>query len=386
MRLWYLSVESIIMCTVAKSDKNILLGGFLQMKKIIALVLALVLAFGLVACNNGGDQSSTASGSSTASTDGSSTASTGGDASGDLITVGFSQVGAESAWRTANTKSIQEALTEENGFELIFSDGQQKQEIQITALRSFIEQGVDYIAFSPTVESGWDDVLNEIKEADIPLILIDRTTDNPDESLYVTWMGSDFQTEGVRAGEWLVAYLEEQGLMDSEVVIAELQGTVGAAAANGRMAGFKSVVEKYDNLNVKYSQTGDFTTAKGQEVMEAFLKSDTANEIKVLFSHNDDMAIGAITAIEAAGRKPGEDICIISCDGGKAMFQNIVDGKANCVVECNPLLGEGLAETIKKLEAGEEVEKKTFSDEDVFDQNGLNGALKAADHINERQY
>lgn len=355
------------------------------MKKIIALVLALVLAFGLVACNNGGDTSSTASGSSTASD--ASTASTGGDdASGDLITVGFSQVGAESAWRTANTKSIQEALTEENGFELIFSDGQQKQEIQITALRSFIEQGVDYIAFSPTVESGWDDVLNEIKDADIPLILIDRTTDNPDESLYVTWMGSDFETEGVRAGEWMVAFLEEKGLMDGEVVIAELQGTVGAAAANGRMAGFKSVVEKYDNLNVKYSQTGDFTTAKGQEVMEAFLKSDTANEIKVLFSHNDDMAIGAVTAIEAAGRKPGEDIYIISCDGGKAVFQNIVDGKMNCVVECNPLLGPGLADTIKKLEAGETVEKKTFSEENIFDQDGLAGALKAADHINERQY
>lgn len=384
MRLWYLSVESIIMCTVAKSDKNILLGGFLQMKKIIALVLALVLAFGLVACNNGGDQSSTASGSSTASD--ASTASTGGDDSGDLITVGFSQVGAESAWRTANTKSIQEALTEENGFELIFSDGQQKQEIQITALRSFIEQGVDYIAFSPTVESGWDDVLNEIKEADIPLILVDRTTDNPDESLYVTWMGSDFHTEGVRAGEWVIAYLEDKGLMDGEVVIAELQGTVGAAAATDRMAGFKEVMDKYSNINIKYSQTGDFTTAKGQEVMEAFLKSDTANEIKVLFAHNDDMAIGAITAIEAAGRKSGEDICIISCDGGKAMFQNIVDGKANCVVECNPLLGEGLADVIKKLEAGEEVEKKTYSEEDIFDQNGLAGALKAADHINERAY
>ncbi len=384
MRLWYLSVESIIMCTVAKSDKNILLGGFLQMKKIIALVLALVLAFGLVACNNGGDQSSTASGSSTASD--ASTASTGGDDSGDLITVGFSQVGAESAWRTANTKSIQEALTEENGFNLIFSDGQQKQEIQITALRSFIEQGVDYIAFSPTVESGWDDVLNEIKEADIPLILVDRTTDNPDESLYVTWMGSNFHEEGVRAGEWVIAYLEDKGLMDGEVVIAELQGTVGAAAATDRMAGFKEVMDQYSNINIKYSQTGDFTTAKGQEVMEAFLKSDTANEIKVLFAHNDDMAIGAITAIEAAGRKPGEDICIISCDGGKAMFQNIVDGKANCVVECNPLLGEGLADVIKKLEAGEEVEKKTYSEEDIFDQNGLAGALKAADHINERAY
>lgn len=384
MRLWYLSVESIIMCTVAKSDKNILLGGFLQMKKIIALVLALVLAFGLVACNNGGDQSSTASGSSTASD--ASTASTGGDDSGDLITVGFSQVGAESAWRTANTKSIQEALTEENGFELIFSDGQQKQEIQITALRSFIEQGVDYIAFSPTVESGWDDVLNEIKEADIPLILVDRTTDNPDESLYVTWMGSNFHEEGVRAGEWVIAYLEDKGLMDGEVVIAELQGTVGAAAATDRMAGFKEVMDQHSNINIKYSQTGDFTTAKGQEVMEAFLKSDTANEIKVLYSHNDDMAIGAITAIEAAGRKPGEDICILSVDGGKAMFQNIVDGKANCVVECNPLLGEGLADVIKKLEAGEEVEKKTYSEEDIFDQNGLAGALKAADHINERAY
>ena len=199
-------------------------------------------------------------------------------------------------------------------------------------------------------------------------------------------MGSNFHEEGVRAGEWVIAYLEDKGLMDGEVVIAELQGTVGAAAATDRMAGFKEVMDQHSNINIKYSQTGDFTTAKGQEVMEAFLKSDTANEIKVLYSHNDDMAIGAITAIEAAGRKPGEDICILSVDGGKAMFQNIVDGKANCVVECNPLLGEGLADVIKKLEAGEEVEKKTYSEEDIFDQNGLAGALKAADHINERAY
>jgi simple sugar transport system substrate-binding protein len=228
------------------------------------------------------------------------------------IVLGFSQIGAESEWRTANSQSIKDSAAKE-GITLKFSDAQQKQENQIKAIRSFIQQKVDVIAFSPVVETGWEPVLREAKAAKIPVILSDRAVDVKDDSLWVTFMGSDFVEEGRRAAKWLVNYGPAKDLAAKGTVdIVELQGTVGSAPAIDRKKGFEEILKDYPNFKITRSQTGDFTRAKGKEVMEAFLKADP--NIQVLFAHNDDMAIGAIQAIEEAGKKPGKDIIIVSID------------------------------------------------------------------------
>lgn len=291
----------------------------------------------------------------------------GGDAGGaggagdDAITVGFSQVGAESEWRTANTRSVKEALVAPD-FRLRFSDAQQKQENQIKALRSFIAQKVDVIAFSPVVESGWETVLREAKAAGIPVVLTDRAVNVSDDSLYASLIGSDFVEEGRRAANWLIGDSEGQA---GPVRIVELQGTVGSAPANDRMRGFKEVIDQDPRFQIVRSQSGDFTRAKGKEVMEAFLKAESGG-IDVLFAHNDDMAIGAIQAIEEAGLKPGQDIRIVSIDGVRGAFEAMKDGKLNATVECNPLLGEQLAQLIRDVHAGREVPKRVMVEEGVY--------------------
>ncbi|MET9883308.1 ABC transporter substrate-binding protein [Streptomyces sp. NPDC006430] len=295
--------------------------------------------------------------------------SAGGKDSGGPLTVGFSQVGAESGWRTANTKSVQDAA-KKAGITLKFSDAQQKQENQIKAIRSFIQQKVDVIAFSPVVESGWDTVLKEAKAAHIPVVLTDRAVDSKDESLYATFLGSDFVEEGKKAGDWLVK--EYQGKSDP-VNIVELQGTTGSAPANDRKSGFADVIKTDPKLKITASQTGDFTRAKGKEVMQAFLKSQP--KIDVLYAHNDDMALGAIQAIEEAGKKPGTDIKIISVDGVKDAFTAMSQGKINVLVECNPLLGDQLMDLIKKVKAGEQVPRRIKTEEGVFTQDQAAAAL-----------
>jgi len=297
-------------------------------------------------------------------------------AAGNKITLGFAQVGAESEWRTANTESIKKAAAKE-GIDLKFSDAQQKQENQIKAIRSYIAQKVDVIAFSPVVESGWDTVLMEAKAAHIPVILTDRAVDSKDKSLYVTFMGSDFVEEGRRAANWLVGDLAKKG-MTGPVDIVELQGTTGSAPAIDRQKGFAEVIASHPNLKVTRSQTGDFTRAKGKEVMEAFLKADP--NIQVLFAHNDDMAIGAIQAIEEAGKKPGKDIIIVSIDGVKGAFEAMMAGKLNCSVECSPLLGEQLMAACKDIKAGKTLPKRIQTVEGVFP------AEKAAAAFPSRQY
>ncbi len=247
------------------------------------------------------------------------------------IVLGFSQVGAESEWRTANTESIKSAARDA-GIELKFSDAQQKQENQIKAIRSFIAQRVDVIAFSPVVESGWEPVLREAKAAKIPVVLTDRAVNTKDTSLYVTFMGSDFVEEGRKAGRWLVEKMKDA---KGDVNIVELQGTVGSAPAIDRKKGFEEVVKADPKFKIIRSQTGDFTRAKGKEVMEAFLKAE-GRKINVLYAHNDDMAIGAIQAIEEAGLKPGKDITIISIDAVKGAFEAMMAGKLNVTVECSP--------------------------------------------------
>ena len=277
------------------------------------------------------------------------------------IVLGFSQVGAESEWRTANTESIK-AAAKDAGIELKFSDAQQKQENQIKAIRAFIAQKVDVIAFSPVVESGWDNVLREAKAAKIPVVLTDRAVNSKDTSLYVTFMGSDFVEEGRKAGRWLVDKMKGQA---GEVRIVELQGTVGSAPAIDRKKGFEEVIKADPKFKIVRSQTGDFTRAKGKEVMEAFLKAE-GKTINVLYAHNDDMAIGAIQAIEEAGLKPAKDIVIISIDAVKGAFEAMIAGKLNVSVECSPLLGPQLMTAVKDILAGKTIPKRIETVESIF--------------------
>ncbi|MEV4377129.1 ABC transporter substrate-binding protein [Streptosporangium sp. NPDC049644] len=308
-------------------------------KKVPAALAAGLLTLVLTACG-GGD------------------AGTGGGS--DRITLGFSQVGAESGWRTANTKSVQEAA-KEAGIDLKFSDAQQKQENQIKAIRSFIQQKVDAIAFSPVVESGWDTVLKEVKDAGIPVILTDRAVDSADTSLYRTFIGSDFVIEGQKSGEWLVKEYEGES---GPVNIVELQGTTGSAPANDRKKGFGEAIAADPKFKIIASQTGDFTRAKGKEVMEAFLKAH--KDIDVLFAHNDDMGLGAIEAIEGAGLKPGTDIKIITIDAVRDGMQALADGKINFIAECSPLLGPQLMDLVKKAVKGEQIPQRVLTEETTF--------------------
>ena len=279
--------------------------------------------------------------------------------SASALTLGFAQVGAESEWRTANTQSIKDAA-KAAGITLKFSDAQQKQENQIKAIRSFIAQKVDVIAFAPVVTTGWDPVLMEAKKAKIPVVLTDRSIETKDPSLYVTMIGSDFTEEGRKAAKWLLENYKGQG----DVNIVELQGTVGSAPAIERKKGFEEVIKSEPRFKITRSQTGDFTRAKGKEVMEAFLKTD--KNIQVLFAHNDDMAIGAIQAIEAAGIKPGKDIIIVSIDAVKGAFEAMMAGKLNVSVECNPLLGPQLMNIVKDVKAGKELPKRINTEESIF--------------------
>jgi simple sugar transport system substrate-binding protein len=283
-----------------------------------------------------------------------------GRAQGKIV-LGFSQIGAESEWRTANTESIK-ASAKDAGIELKFSDAQQKQENQIKAIRSFIAQKVDVIAFSPVVESGWGTVLREAKAANIPVILSDRAVNEKDDSLWVSFMGSDFVEEGRRAGRWLV---EKMKGTTGDVNIVELQGTVGSAPAIDRKKGFEEVIKADPRFKIIRSQTGDFTRAKGKEVMEAFLKAE-GKKINVLYAHNDDMAIGAIQAIEEAGMKPAKDITIISIDAVKGAFEAMMAGKLNVSVECSPLLGPQLMQAVKDLKAGKTLPRRIVTQESIF--------------------
>ena len=293
----------------------------------------------------------------------------GGGAGNGTITMGFSQVGTESDWRTANTNSIQESAATA-GIKLKLSDAQGKQENQITEIRSFIAQQVDVIAFSPVVLSGWGPVLKEAKAANIPVILVDRTIDETDTSLYKTVLGSDFVREGRKAGEWLV---EQRKGKTGTVKIVELRGSPGSAVGSDRKTGFADAIRVDPNLMVIASQSGDFTRAGGKEVMAALLK--TYPETNVLYAHNDDMGLGAIEAIEAAGKKPGTDIKIITVDAVKDGMTALANGKINYIVECSPLVGPQLMDLAKKVTAGETVEPRVPTEETTFTQEQAKAVL-----------
>ena len=285
----------------------------------------------------------------------------------DLI-VGYVQLGDESDWRSANTGSVVQAAAQ-LGVELRFSNAQQKQENQISAIRSLIAQQVDVIGIAPLIETGWDDVFKEAKDAGIPIIVVDRRADVA-PNLYVTLMGSDFLEEGRNAARIMAE------LTNGQANIVELQGTRGSAPANDRFAGFREVLKDYPNMKVIDSDDGDFTVARGKEVMQAFLKVNGKN-ITALFAHNDDMALGAIKAIEEYGLKPGVDIKIVSIDATKGAFEAMIAGKLNATVECNPLLGPEFLETALKVVNGEPVLKWLPSQESEF------FASQGADQLNQ---
>jgi simple sugar transport system substrate-binding protein len=274
----------------------------------------------------------------------------------DLI-VGYAQLGAESEWRSANTISVKDAAAD-LGVELKFSDAQQKQENQIKAIRSFIAQKVDVIGVAPLVEKGWDDVFREAKDAGIPIILVDRRA-AVDSDLYVTFIGSDFLEEGRNAARIMAK------LTDGKANIVELQGTRGSAPANDRFSGFREILKNYPNMKILDTEDGNFTVAKGKEVMQAFLKAH-GKDITAVFAHNDDMALGAIQAIEEYGLKPGVDIKIVSVDAARGAFEAMIDGKLNATVECNPLLGPQFFELALKVVNGEPVPKWIPSQESEF--------------------
>ncbi len=323
-------------------------------------LLSSALLVGAIGCGQQSDSTSTSGG----------TNNTAG--SGKQLTVGFAQVGAESAWRTAETESIKSEAAKRN-VNLKFSDAQGKQENQIKAVRGFIAQGVDAIILAPVVETGWEPVLQEAKRAKIPVVLVDRGIKTSDHSLYATLIASDFVAEGRMAAEWLAKKTT------GKANIIELQGTPGAAPAIDRKKGFEEGIKAHPEMKIIASQSGDFRRSGGKEVTEALLKGPGAS-VTAVYAHNDDMALGAIQALEEAGKKPGTDVMVVSVDGVKGAFEAMVAGKLNCTVECNPLLGPMAFDAVEKAVKGENLPKRTVVEDKVYDQS------TAKDVIGSRQY
>lgn len=287
----------------------------------------------------------------------------------DLITVGFSQLGAESDWRNTNTASMQEAFTADNGFFLEYKNGQQKQANQITAVRMFIQQGVQYIVLAPVTETGWDSVLAEARDAGIPVILVDRRVDVADKSLYSCWVGSDFELESKKLTAWIKAFTERRNISPENLHIVNIQGTLGSTAQIGRSRGLANAAREY-GWDLMAEVSGDFTENKGREVMGALLKG--YDNINIVYCENDNMAIGAIDALESAGKHVGQnimngDVMVVSFDGvNEKSLEYCREGKISCIAECNPLHGPRVRALIESLEKGETPEKFNYVDEGLF--------------------
>jgi simple sugar transport system substrate-binding protein len=277
------------------------------------------------------------------------------------LVLGFSQIIGDAYWNTANTQSIREAARDA-GIELRLVDAERSQEKQMAQLRSFVDQRVDVIAFSPVVANGWAVVLREIRLAGIPVILLDRGIEISDDSLYVSLIGSDFVEEGRRAARWL---LENTRDLPGEIDIVELQGSVGSAPANDRKQGFAEIIAADPRYRIIRSRSADFSRARAREIMAEFLEAE-GRRIRVLFAHSDTMALGAIEAIESAGLKPGSDILVLSIEGKREALEAIVAGKLNVTVECSPMLGPQLAAVVRDVAAGKPVPKRVITQEAVF--------------------
>lgn len=285
----------------------------------------------------------------------------------NLITIGFAQVGAESDWRSANSISMRETFSEANGYELIFVDAQQKQGNQIGAIRRFVQQEVDYIVLAPVTEEGWDTVLQEVKYAGIPVIIVDRMVDVRDKNLYAAYVGSNFAMEGAKAGEWIHQFLLQKGIENANIV--NIQGTMGGSAQIGRTEGLRAACKMNDNMTLLAEATGEYTEAKSQEVMEEFLA--TYDNINIVYCENDNEAFGAIKALEAAGKTVGDDIAngeimVISFDAVEEGMKLVLEGKITLAMECNPLLGPRVQSIIETLEKGETPEKTSYVDEGMY--------------------
>ena len=276
------------------------------------------------------------------------------------LRVGFAQEGNESGWRAANTASIREAEGPA-GVELKFTDSQGQVADQVKAIQTFIQQRLDVVAFSPKEETGWDPVLRELKENHVPVICSDRNVKVSDPSLQPIYIGSDLKEEGRRAGEWLAKK------MNGRAKIVQLEGNIGGSATLDRTAGFAEAIKAYPEMKIIVSRNADFARDKGKSVMESILKSDEGKPVDAVYAENDDMALGAIQALEQAGRKPGHDVTIVAVDAIKDGLQAVIDGKLNCTIECNPLLGPTIMETAKKLHAGQTVPARIISVEQLFD-------------------
>ncbi len=338
-------------------------------RKLLAIGLGALMAISMAACGSGSSATSTAA-SSAATADDTGSVVTDTDAQslaqsikedagtndGSLITVGFSQVGHESDWRTASTNSVKEAFSKDNGFDLQFVDCDNNSETQLQSVRNFIQQQVDYIIIDPIVSTGWDTVLTEAQDADIPVIVIDRTIDDSDK--YTAWIGTDTKNEGLAAGAWLKDYAKAKGISDLNILV--ISGTTGSSAQIGRTEGFDQYV-KSEGWNKLDEQTGDFTQDGGQQVMESYCKS-YAGKFNVVVCQNDNEAFGAIDAMKAAGVSYGADgdVIVISFDACKAGLQMVLDGDINADFQCNPLQGPDCAKIVKALDAGQDVEKETF--------------------------
>ena len=285
------------------------------------------------------------------------------------VLVGFSQLGAESDWRSANSESMRSSLSKENGYTLLFEDGQQKQSRQITAIRSFIQQDVDYIVLAPVTQTGWDSVLSEARKAEIPVIIVDRMVAVDDPELFTCWVGSDFLTEGRKACEWLHEFTEANEISPEDIHIVNIQGTLDSSAQLGRTRGLEEAARAY-GWDLREQAPGDFTQAKGREGMARMLK--TYNNINVVYCENDNEALGAIEAIEAAGQKCGSDIMngeimVISFDGiNENAIQYCLDGTISLIVECNPLHGPRVEAILQSLEKGETPEKYEYVYETLY--------------------
>ncbi len=337
-------------------------------KRILSIMTCMALTAALFAGCGSSDSSSTDTGSDTEAT-----ADEGG--SDELISIGFAQVGHESDWRTASTNSCKDVFSEENGYDLQFVDCDNDSAAQLEAVRNFIEQDVDYIIIDPIVSTGWDTVLTECEDAGIPVIVIDRTIDDSDK--YVAWVGSNFKTEGLAAGEWLKAYAAEKGITEINALVIE--GSTGASATIGRTDGFKEIADA-EGWTILDSQSGDFTQDGGQQVMESYCKS-YEGQFNVVICQNDNEAFGAMDAMTAAGVSYGvdKDVILVSFDACTAGLEYVITGDINADFECNPLAAPTVEEVIKQLEAGETPEKEVympehwFVNEDILSSITING-------------
>ncbi len=303
------------------------------------------------------------------------------DTEKENVVIGFSQVGSESSWRVANSESMKSALSEENGFELIFDDAKQKQENQYKAIRRFIQQNVDYIVLAPITEDGWDDVLIEARKAKIPVIIVDRKVNVRESSSYVSWVGSDFAWEGKKAVDWLEDELELRGMQENGINILHLKGTIGATAQLMRTEELEKGAAKHDNWTVVGTLEGEYTEAKSYELTKEFL--ETQKDIDVVYCENDNMAFGVMRALDEAGLKyGGEDgIIIISFDAVSSALEECLKGNISLCVECNPLHGPRVMRIIDQLEHSMNPPKLSYVEETLFSYRTITREI-----IDERKY